>query len=322
MKITEIFKQNNKDKKTLISFEILPPLKGKSIQSVFNMLDKLMEFQPPFINVTYHRAEYKYKPTENNLYEKVYVRKRPGTVGICAAIMNRYPKVEAMPHLVCGGFSKMDTEDALLDLNYLGIKNVLLLRGDAAKGESSFEPEKNGNKNALELVQQANSMNKGVYLDTNDLHQPQPTDLCIGVAGYPEKHFEAPSQQSDLLFLKQKVDAGAQFIITQMFFDNQKYIDFVQNCRNIGINVPIIPGLKPLATKQQLLRLPGIFHINFPDELIHEVTKAKDDQAVKQIGVEWCAHQSQQLLAFGAPCLHFYTMSVVENVQKIVRKIM
>ncbi|MFK7908114.1 MAG: methylenetetrahydrofolate reductase, partial [Chitinophagales bacterium] len=256
----KVIEQFNKTDKPLISFEILPPLKGKSIQSMYRILDLLMEFNPPFINVTYHRAEYKFKLLPSGLYEKVYTRKRPGTVGICAAIQYKYG-VDAVPHLVCGGFNRNETEDALVDLNYLGVNNVLLLRGDAVKGERSFMPEANGHKNALELVEQVVNMNRGNYLE-EDLRNPVETEFCIGVAGYPEKHQEAPNTTSDLNYLKRKIDAGADYIVTQMFFDNQKYFDFVKDCRAAGITVPIIPGIKPITTQSQIRRLPGIFNIS------------------------------------------------------------
>ena len=316
MKVTEYLKSSDS---TPISFEILPPLKGKSIQSMYRILDQLMEFKPPFINVTYHRAEYKYKLRENGLYEKVYVRKRPGTVGICAAIRYKY-KVDAVPHLVCGGFTQSETEDALLDLNYLGIDNVLLLRGDAVKSEGHFIPETKGNKNAIELVKQTVNLNKGIYLE-EDLQNGIKTNFCIGVAGYPEKHSEAPNLNTDLRFLKQKIDAGAAYIVTQMFFDNQKYFDFVKNCRNVGINVPIIPGLKPLTNRSQIYRLPGIFNISLPEDLVTAIEKCKTDEAVKQVGIEWTIAQSKALKEFGVPCLHYYTMSLAKTVSKIVKGI-
>ncbi|MGB1204983.1 MAG: methylenetetrahydrofolate reductase [NAD(P)H] [Chitinophagales bacterium] len=314
MKVTEYLNNNGT---TPISFEILPPLKGKSIQAMYRILDRLMEFKPPFINVTYHRAEYKYKLRESGLYEKVYVRKRPGTVGICAAIRYKY-KVDAVPHLVCGGFTKSETEDALLDLNYLGIDNVLLLRGDAVKSEGRFIPEVKGNKNAIELVEQTVNLNKGIYLE-EDLQNGIKTNFCIGVAGYPEKHSEAPNLKTDLRYLKQKVDAGADYIVTQMFFDNQKYFDFVKACRNTGISVPIIPGLKPITRRSQVYRLPGIFNINLPEDLVAAIEKCKTDEAVKQVGIEWTIAQAKSLQEFGVPCLHFYTMSLAKNISKIVR---
>ena len=302
---------------TPISFEILPPVKGKSIQSIHRILDQLMEFNPPFINVTYHRAEYKYKLRNNGLYEKVYVRKRPGTVGICAAIRYKYG-VDAVPHLVCGGFSRSETEDALLDLNYLGIDNVLLLRGDAVKSEGRFIPEPKGNRNALELVEQTVNLNKGVYLE-EELRNGIKTDFCIGVAGYPEKHIEAPNMKSDLTFLKQKVEAGADYVVTQMFFDNQKYYDYVAACRAEGINVPIIPGIKPLTRRSQIYKLPGIFNMSLPEALVDAVNACKTDEQVRKVGIEWTIAQSKELLKFGVPCLHFYTMSYARHIVAIMK---
>ena len=317
MKVTEHLQGAQR---TLISFEILPPLKGKSIGSLYRILDELMVFKPPFINVTYHRAEYQFKQLSSGLFERVYTRKRPGTVGICAAIAFKYG-IDAVPHLVCGGFSRAETEDALLDLNYLGINNVLLLRGDAAAGEPIFRPETNGNRNALELVSQAVDMNNGKYLE-RDLQDAIQTDFCIGVAGYPEKHFESPNELADLRYLKQKVDAGADYIVTQMFFDNKRYFDFVAKCREIGINVPIIPGIKPITNMQQISRIPGLFHVHIPDDLNRALEAAKNKEAVRQVGIEWATAQSRELIAAGVPCVHFYTMSTVEPFKEIMKFIL
>lgn len=307
MKVTEHFKKASKN--TLVSFEVLPPLKGGSMQAIFKTLDSLMEFKPPFIDVTYHREEYIYKKRPSGYYEKTAIRKRPGTVGICAAIMHRYG-VDAVPHLICGGFSVEETENALIDLNFLGINNVLALRGDARQFEDKFLPEENGHKYALDLVCQIEGMNEGRYLDLN-IQNGEKTDFCIGIAGYPEKHFEAPNFQVDLRYTKEKVDAGAGYIVTQMFFDNQRYFEYVDACHKAGINVPIVPGLKPLTKKYQLSSIPRKFYINFPDDLVKAVLAAKDDEAVQQIGVEWCIQQSRELKAAGVPCLHYYTMGDV-----------
>ncbi|HMR47052.1 MAG TPA: methylenetetrahydrofolate reductase [NAD(P)H] [Bacteroidia bacterium] len=316
MKVTDHFKKSDK---TLFSIEILPPLKGKSIQSIFNAIDPLMEFKPPFIDVTYHREEFVYKKREGGYLEKISIRKRPGTVGICAAIMNNY-KVDAVPHIICGGFTREETENALIDLSFLGIDNVLLLRGDSEKHESHFTPEPGGHAYALDLVEQVVSMNSGTFLD-DDLKGVEPTKFCIGVAGYPEKHFEAPNLNTDISFLKKKVDAGAQYIVTQMFYDNQKYFDFVNRCRKAGINVPIIPGLKPISTKKQTAILPKTFFIDIPDDLIQEIENCKSDDAVKQAGVEWAVTQAKELIKFGVPCLHFYTMGNPENIRKIASQL-
>lgn len=316
MKITEYIKNASE---TLFSFEILPPLKGENIESIYKGIDPLMEFKPKFIDVTYHREEFVMKKRSDGTYDKVATRKRPGTVGICAAIMNKY-KVDAVPHLICGGFSKEETENALIDLAFLGVDNVLALRGDNLKGDNGFVPEANGNRNALDLVFQIQNMNEGIYLD-DDLKHAQPTNFCIGIAGYPEKHMDAPNLKSDLNFLKRKVDAGAAFIVTQMFFDNKKYFDFVDWCAQHGINIPIIPGLKPLATKKQLYALPKIFHIDIPEALSEAVENAKNDDAVKQIGIEWCIEQSKELRKANVPVLHYYTMGKSEATYKIAKEV-
>ncbi len=313
MKVTEHIQ--NANGKPLFSFEILPPLKGQNIQSIFDSIDPLMEFNPPFIDVTYHREEYEFKELENGLLQKKIVKKRPGTVGICAGIQNKY-NVDAIPHILCGGFTKEDTENLLIDLDFLGIDNVVALRGDAVKSEIYFKPEKEGHAFASELVSQIHNLNNGIYLDA-DLQNSSSTDFCIGVAGYPEKHMEAPSLDSDIHFLKQKIKNGADYIITQMFFDNQKFFEFVAKCRVAGITVPIIPGLKPIATKKQLNLIPHRFSIELPDALIMEVVKAKDNDAVKQIGIEWCIQQSKELVAAGIPVLHYYSMGKAENVKAI-----
>jgi len=317
MKVTEHF--TNVQDNTLVSFEVLPPLKGGSMQAIFNTLDALMEFKPPFIDVTYHREEYIYNKRPSGYYEKTAIRKRPGTVGICAAIMHRY-KVDAVPHLICGGFSVEETENALIDLNFLGINNVLALRGDARQFEDKFIPEADGHKFALDLIKQITGMNQGKYID-EEIVNGQPTDFCIGVAGYPEKHFEAPNGATDLQFTKQKVDAGGEYIVTQMFFDNKAFFDYVNRCRAAGINVPIVPGLKPLTRKYQLASIPRKFFVNMPDDLVNEVMLAKDDEAVRQIGIEWCTAQSLELKKAGVPCIHFYTMGDTSTTKSIAEKI-
>ena len=313
MKVTEHIKNA---KQTLFSFEILPPLKGTSIQSIYDSLDPLMEFNPPFIDVTYHREEYVYKKRKDGLLERRAVRKRPGTVGICAAIMNKY-NVDTVPHIICGGFNKEETENALIDLDFLGVDNVLVLRGDPIKSETYFTADEGGHKYASELLQQVDGMNKGIYLD-EELKNSAPTDFCIGVAGYPEKHFEAPNMRSDIHFLKKKVEAGTDYIVTQMFFDNQQYFDFVKLCRENEITIPIIPGLKPISTQKQLTLLPQRFYLSVPNPLVDEVLKYKTNEAVRQVGVEWATQQTKELIEFGAPCIHFYTMGKSDNVQQIV----
>jgi methylenetetrahydrofolate reductase (NADPH) len=316
MKVTEHIKQA---KDTVISFEILPPLKGKTINSIYDHLDPLMEFKPSFINVTYHRSEQVFKKKVDGTFDKVEVRKRPGTVGICAAIMNHY-QVDAVPHLICGGFSKQETESALIDLAFLGIDNVLVLRGDAAKNETLFEPEPNGHSYAIDLLKQVADLNNGIYLE-EDIRNGSKTEFCIGVAGYPEKHFEAPNLQTDLKYLKAKVDAGACYVTTQMFFDNQKYFDFVKNCKEAGINVPIIPGLKPITTKKQLTVLPRTFHVDIPTELSSEILKCKTDADVEIVGAEWLLQQSKELKKAGVPVLHYYTLGKPHIIVKTVKQI-
>src|SRR4030095_3953637 len=277
-------------KGTLISFEVLPPLKRKGIQAIYDHLDPLMEFKPSYINVTYHRSEHVFKKRADGSFEKVIVRKRPGTESICAAIMNKYT-VDTVPHLICGGFSINETEDALINLGYLGIDNVLVLRGDAARNETAFEPETDGHKYASELLRQGMELNAGIYLE-EDLKGTHKTEFCVGVAGYPEKHFEAPNMETDLLYLKAKVEGGADYIVTQMFFDNAKYYSFVKSCRDIGITVPIIPGLKPVYSKKQLTILPKTFHIDLPTDFSNEILKCKTDLDVETVGEEWLLHQS------------------------------
>lgn len=313
MKVTEHINQA-KDK-TLFSLEVLPPLKGENIQTIFKHIDPLMEFKPPFIDVTYHREEYVYKKRHDGLLEKKSIRKRPGTVGICAAIKHRY-EVDPVPHIICGGFSQEETENALIDLNFLGIDNVLVLRGDPIKSEGRFAPDPDGNAYAIDLLNQVGQMNTGLYID-DELENPHPTNFCIGVAGYPEKHFEAPNLKTDLKRLKEKVDAGAEYIVTQMFFDNKYYFEFVDTCRKAGIDVPIIPGIKPITTKGQITALPMAFKIDIPEELSEDVDKCKDNKAAKEIGVEWGIQQGKELIDAGVPVLHFYSMGKSESVKRI-----
>ena len=316
MKVTEHLLRADK---TLLSFEILPPLKGKSVKNIYDVLDPLMEFKPAFINVTYHRSEYIYKKRGDERFDKVFIRKRPGTVGICAAIQFKY-KIDSVAHIICGGFTKEETEDALIDLSYLGIDNVLLLRGDASKNERDFIPEAGGHSHAVDLVRQVVDMNHGKYLEEDSI-QGNKTDFNIGVAGYPEKHFESPNLKSDLKHLKQKVDAGADYIVTQMFFDNAKYFSFVERCRAEGIHVPIIPGIKPITAASQVHSIPRTFHVDIPEALIDAVEQASDADAVRKAGVAWCIEQSRELVQKGAPCIHYYTMGNVEAMRAIVREV-
>ena len=313
MKITE--HMNAAKGKTLFSFEILPPLKGQNIQSIYDGINPLMEFNPPFIDVTYHREEYVFTEKENGLLEKRVVRKRPGTVGICAAIQSKYG-VDAVPHILCGGFSKEDTENFLIDLDFLGIKNVMALRGDAVKNETYFKADPNGNSFASDLVSQIKEMNQGQYLE-EILQGAHKTDFCVGVSGYPEKHMEAPSLDKDIEYLKLKIASGAEYVVTQMFFDNSAFFAFVEKCRAQGITVPIIPGLKPLSTFKQLTTIPHRFHVDMPDDLIAEVEKCKNIPAVRQVGIEWCIAQSKELIAAGVPVLHYYSMGKSTNIKEI-----
>jgi methylenetetrahydrofolate reductase (NADPH) len=299
--------------KTLFSIEIIPPMKGQHLGELVSHIEPLMEFNPPFIEVTYHREEYIEKSVDGIL-KRIPIRKRPGTLGICAAIMQKF-KVEAVPHVICGGFTKEETEDFLIDLHYLGIENALVLRGDQEKGEDRFVPKPGGHAYANELVAQVHAMNQGILL--HEETESLPTNFCIGVAAYPEKHFEATSLDEDLRYLKQKVDAGANYIVTQMFFNNQHYFDFVDKCRAMDIQVPIIPGLKPLATARQLDILPEIFHLEIPEALASEVRKCSNNAAIKQVGIEWAVQQGKELMQAGVPALHFYTMSKSDSVHAI-----
>ncbi len=317
MKVIDHLKKANG--KTLFTIEVLPPLKGENIRSLFDHMDPLMEFKPPFVDVTYHREEYVYKKRENGLLEKKSTRKRPGTVALCAAIQNHY-KVDTVPHIICGGFTKDETENALIDLHFLGIENLLVLQGDGIKNEGRFVPDPDGHKYASELLQQVANLNGGKYLD-EDLLNSTPTNFCIGVAGYPEKHFAAPNLKTDLKYLKLKVDLGAEYIVTQMFFDNKKYFDFVDRCREAGITVPIIPGIKPITTKSQSSVLPTIFYIDIPEELEDEIEKCKDNAAVKELGIEWAVKQSKELVKKGVPTLHFYSMGKSDPIYRIAKEL-
>ena len=307
----------NDSNQTLFSFELLPPLKGHNFDSTQQAIDPLLEFNPSFINITYHEQEVVYENVGQGLMRKHTVRKRPGTVGISAAIKYRYG-INVVPHIICGGFSKEDTENALIDLQFLGVNNLLLVRGDPQPGTRIFKPEPDGNEHALDLIEQVVNLNNGKYLDEK-LENTRSMNFCIGVAGYPEKHSESPNIDSDLYFLKKKVDAGASYIVTQMFYDNQKYFDFVKLCRAKGINVPIIPGLKPVSTKNHLINIPKTFNVDLPVDLVKEVLKCKDNKQVRQVGVEWAIQQSKELLDFGVPVLHYYTMGKSDNIQKIAK---
>ncbi len=316
VKIIDLLKDTDK---TLFSFELLPPLKGQDIESIYETIDPLMEFKPPYINVTYHQEELVYRKVKENLLERKRIWKRPGTVALSAAIKYKY-KVVVVPHIICGGFTREETENALIDLNFLGMNNVLAVRGDAPEDTKIFVPEEGGHKHAVDIVKQIMDLNKGIYLDEELIHK-RPTDFSVGVAGYPEKHSESPNMDSDIHFLKKKVDAGADYIVTQMFFDNVKYFSFVDKCRKAGIKVPIIPGLKPISAYNHLQYLSKTFSIDIPDPLVREVIKCKDNNQVREVGVEWAVQQSRELIKAGVPVLHFYSMGKPDNIKKIAKQI-
>ena len=317
MKVTEHIK--NAKGKTLFSFEIVPPQKGQNIQKLYDNIDPLMEFKPPFIDVTTSREEHVYIQKEGGLLERKVTRMRPGTVGICASLMNKY-QVDTVPHVLCGGFTKEETEYVLVDCHYLGIDNVMALRGDAMKDEAYFIAKNEGNNFASELVKQINNLNKGIYLH-DIIETTYNSDFCIGVAGYPEKHMESPSMQADLRRLKEKIDAGAEYVVTQMFFDNSKYFAFVEAARNIGITVPIIPGIKPVAVQRHLSVLPQVFKLDLPDELVSAVEACKNNAEVRQVGIEWAIQQSKELVAAGVPVLHYYSMGKSDNIKAIASQV-
>jgi methylenetetrahydrofolate reductase (NADPH) len=306
-------------KQTLFSFELLPPLKGRKLDDIYNAIDPLIEFNPLNINITYHQQESIYRPAGNGLMERTIVRKRPGTVAISAALKYKY-NLTVVPHMICGGFSKLETEDVLIDLHFLGMKNLLVLRGDAQKGYRDFIPEKNGHEHTIGLVKQIMNLNKGIYLDS-EVENATPTDFSIGVAGYPEKHFEAPNMDEDIKHLKAKIDAGAEYIVTQLFYNNSKFFDFVELCRKAGIKVPIIPGIKPITTIKDVEVLPRVFHIEIPNELVKEVQKCKTNAEAKEVGVEWAIQQSLELKESGVPALHYYTIGISDNIRKIAAKV-
>jgi len=305
--------------KTLFSFELLPPLKGNDIRKVYKTIDCLMEFTPKYINITSHRDEIVFKQMDNGFIRKKFVRKRPGTVALAAAISHRY-NVTVVPHVICSGFSKYEIENLLIDLNFLELDNILVLRGDSLRTDKSFVPEKNGHTHTLDLIEQINNMNNGIYLDS-DIENAIHTNFSYGVAGYPEKHSEAPNLMFDINFLKKKVEAGADYIVTQMFFDNKKYYDFVKLCRENDINVPVIPGIKPLNLMNQINVIPQRFHVDLPEDLSKELIKCKDNKAVRQVGVEWSIYQAKDLIKHNVPVLHFYTMGAGKSVKKIAEAV-
>lgn len=316
MKITDLFPKD----RTGFSFEVLPPLKGKGISQLFSNIDLLRQFDPLYINITTHRSEIVFRNTPDGLYRRVSERSRPGTVAVAAAIQQKYG-IPAVPHLICSGFSKIETEYALIDLNFLGITNLLLLRGDKAKHESRFTPNENGHDHATGLQTQVNEFNRGFFIDGTEMDIITDEKFSYGVAGYPEKHEESPNIDLDIAYLKQKVENGADYIVTQMFFDNEKYYNFVDRCRRAGINVPIIPGLKPITTRSQLNILPKTFHVDMPMELASELMKCADDSQAKELGIEWCRMQAADLIAHRVPSIHFYSLNAVRSVEQIARQV-
>ncbi len=316
MKITELI-QNNKE--TAFSFEVLPPLKGNSIEKVFNTIDLLREFDPKYINITTHRSEITYRDTDDGLYKRISERRRPGTVAIAAAIQNKY-QIPAVPHIICSGFTKSETEYVLIDLSFLGIYDIFILRGDKAKHEPRFMPAADGHEHAIDLQRQVNRFNEGYFLDGSKMEQDN-MPFTYGVAGYPEKHDEAPNMKSDIEWLKAKVDAGADYVVTQMFFDNRRYFKFVEDCRQVGIKVPIIPGIKPITACSQLTVLPKIFHIDLPESLTQELKKCKNDAEAKEVGIEWCTMQAKELKNAGVPSIHFYSMAAAQSIKRIAKEV-
>ena len=315
MNVIDLVKNSNK---TAFSFEILPPLKGNSIQKVYNVIDKLLEFDPKYINITSHHSEYIYKTMPDGSFQKVNIRKRPGSVAIASAIQNKY-SIPAVPHIICKGFTKDETEYALIDLNFLGVHNLLLLRGDIKTLEVENKPELYL-EHATDLQQQVNNFNNGIALDGSKIDGID-TPFSYGMACYPEKHEEAPNMDSDIFYLKEKVKNGADYLVTQMFFDNQKYFSFVDRCRKEGINVPIIPGIKPIVFKNQLTVLPKVFRSDIPEPFAAELRKCKTDEEAKEVGIEWSIQQCKELIAYGVPSLHFYTMMASDSVRRIAKEI-
>ena len=310
----------NQKQGNTFSFEVLPPLKGRGIDKLFSNIDSLTEFNPSYINITTHRSEMVYKSTPDGLYRRVSERSRPGTVAVAAAIQHRY-HIPAVPHIICSGYSKVETEYALIDLRFLEITNLLLLRGDKAKHESRFTPNPDGHAHASELQAQVNAFNKGLFIDGTNMDIVNDMPFSYGVAGYPEKHEESPNVEMDLMWLKAKVDAGADYIVTQMFFDNQKYFDFCRRAKEIGINVPIIPGIKPIINANQITLLPKTFKVDLPMELANELVKCKDDNEIKAVGVEWCVAQSKELFANGVKSIHYYSHNAVNSVHNVVSQL-
>ena len=316
MKVIDLI---NANKKTAFSFEILPPLKGTGIEKLYNTIDTLREYDPKYINITTHRSEYTYKDLGNGLFQRDQLRRRPGTVAVAAAIQNKY-SIRAVPHILCSGFTREETEYVLLDLQFLGITDLLVLRGDKAKHESVFTPEGNGYFHAIELQEQINKFNNGIFIDGSEMKTPG-NPFSYGVACYPEKHEESPNMDADIYWLKKKVEAGAEYAVTQLFYDNAKYFAFVDKARKAGINVPIIPGIKPFKKAAQLSMIPKTFKVDLPEALTQEVLKCKNDEQVQQVGIEWCVAQCKELMNHGVPSIHFYTISAVDSIKEVAKTI-
>lgn len=316
MKVIDLI---NSQEKTAFSIEILPPLKGTGIDKLYQSIDRLLEFNPQYINLTTHRSEYVYKELGNGLFQRNRLRRRPGTVAVAAAIQNKY-NITVVPHVLCSGFTREDIEYMLLDLQFLGITDLLVLRGDKAKHESIFIPEPGGYSHAIELEEQINNFNKGIFVDGSEMTVTK-TPFSYGVACYPEKHEEAPNLDWDLYWLKKKIDAGAEYAVTQLFYDNRKFFHFVERARAAGITVPIIPGIKPLKKLSQLSVIPKTFKVDIPEDLASEVAKCTTDAEVQQLGIEWCIQQCRELMAHGVPSIHFYTIGAVDSICEIAKQI-
>lgn len=315
MRVSELIKNTGK---TAFSFELLPPLKGNSIQQVYNTIDRLKEFDPKYINITTHHSESVYKEDENGSYRKVNVRRRPGSVAIAAAIQHKYG-IRAIPHIISQGFSKEETEYALIDLSFLGVTDLLLLRGDNKKLDVD-QRNMDCHSHAVGLQEQVNNFNNGITFDGSSFTAPEES-FSYGMACYPEKHEESPNMESEIFYTKMKVERGAEYLVTQMFFDNNKYFDFVQRCREAGITVPIIPGIKPIHLKSQLTVLPRIFRTDLPEPLAAALRDCKNDEEAKEVGVEWCTQQCKELIRSEVPSIHFYSLMATESVYRVAKEI-
>ena len=316
MRVIDLIKHTDE---TAFSFEVLPPIKGPGIEKLYQDIDSLLEFNPKYINITTHRSEYVYKELGNGLFERARLRRRPGTVAVAAAIHNKY-NITTVPHILCSGFSREDIEYELLDLQFLNITDLLVLRGDKAKHQSSFSPEPNGHEHAIELAEQINNFNKGLFVDGSPIKVTN-TPFSYGVACYPEKHEEAPNLEQDLFWLKKKMEAGAEYAVTQLFYDNSKYFSFVDKARKEGINIPIIPGIKPFRKQSQLTMVPKTFKVDIPQELTIEALKCNTEEETEALGVEWCIHQCKELIKHGVPSIHFYSVGAVNSIKQVAKAI-